>query len=98
MKITAELKEITQEMTTTQELADALNHNFKELKEASEDRGQAMLNSIKRVESKVEKLGTRLGNVETRLGNVESRLGNVEFNLRQIMDHLSGKKLLTEND
>jgi len=84
MKITAELKEITQEMTSTQELADALNHNFKELKEASDNKIQVLSNSI--------------GRLEASMTDVKARLGNVESGVQKIIDHLSGKKLLTEND
>lgn len=95
MKVNAELFKITEEMVN-KELVDALNKNFLELKESSENRDQVMLNSIRRLETKTANLETRISNLETRMTNLENRMERVEFNLNQIIDHLSGKKLLTE--
>ena len=82
MKTSAELTKITEEMQS-KELVDALNKNFQELKEASDNKIQVLTNSV--------------GRLETDMKDVKNRLGNVESNLRQIIDHLSGKKLLTED-
>ncbi len=81
MKTHAQLITITEDMAN-KELVDALNKNFQELKESSEQRDQVMLNAI--------------GKLETKTANLENRMERVEFNLNRIIDHLSGKKLLTE--
>lgn len=81
MKVNAELITIEEEMQS-KELVDALNKNFQELKESFEQRDQVMLNAI--------------GNLEIKTTNLENRLERVELNLYRVIDHLSGKKLLTE--
>ncbi|MDF1676663.1 MAG: hypothetical protein P1U44_13190 [Vicingaceae bacterium] len=88
MKTHAELIKITEEMQN-KELVDALNKNFTELKESSEKRDQVMLNAIGKLEAKT-------SNLEIRMSKLENRMEKVEFSLNRIIDHLSGKKLLTE--
>lgn len=95
MKVSAELIKITEEMANKQ-LVDALNKNFQELKETSENRDQVMLNSIGKLETRMDRLETRMDKLETRMTNLETRMTSVEDKLDKIIDHLSGKKLLTE--
>ncbi|NGF75764.1 hypothetical protein G5B10_07725 [Fluviicola sp. SGL-29] len=82
MKVNAELIKITEEMQS-KELVDALNHNFQELKESSEQRDQALLNAIGRVEKDV--------------ASLKMDVSSLKYDVSRIIDHLSGKKLLTED-
>lgn len=75
MKTYAQLITITEDMAN-KELVDALNKNFLELKESSENRDQVMLNAI---------------------GELQKDVASLKYNVDRIIDHLSGKKLLTEN-
>lgn len=82
MKVNAELITIEEKMQST-ELVEVLNKNFKELNEASRERDQALLNSFERLEKEVETL--------------KVDVGALKFDMKRIIDHFSGKKLLTED-
>lgn len=89
MKTHAQLITITEEMANT-ELVDALNKNFQELKETSENRDQVILNAIGELQKDVNSL-------KTDVGSLKSDVGSLKYEIARIIDHLSGKRLLTED-
>ncbi len=111
MKVTAELIEIKEEMTN-KELVDALNQNFHELKESSENRDQVMLNSIDNLEKHIRGTKSIIENLKSdmikgfnnsneKINALDTKINQVSKNLNDkldnIIDRLGGiENLLTE--
>lgn len=110
MKTHAQLITITEEMAN-KELVDALNKNFLELKESSENRDQVMLNAIGELQKDVNSLKkdvnslktdvgslkTDVGSLKTDVNSLKTDVGSLKYEIARIIDHLSGRKLLTED-
>lgn len=111
MKVSAELMEITEEMTN-KKLVEALNKNFQELKETSENRDQVMLNSIGNLEKQIRGTKSIIENLQSdmikgfnnsneKINALDTKINQVSKNLGDkldnIIDRLGGiENLLTE--
>ena len=91
MKATAELITITEEMAN-KELVDALNKNFQELKETSENRDQVMLNSISNLEKHLKGTRSIIENFQTdminRFNNSNTKIDALDIKSKNLGDKL----------
>lgn len=107
MKVSAELIKITEEMANKQ-LVDALNKNFQELKETSENRDQVMLNSIDNLEKHIRGTKSIIENLQSdmikgfnnsneKINALDIKGKNLGDKLDDIINRLGGiENLLTE--
>ena len=100
MKTTAELIKITEKMTN-KELVDAINKNFQELKETSENRDQVMLNSIGNLETQIRGTKSIIENLQSemikRFNNSNTKIEALDTKINQVSKNL-GDKLDNIND
>lgn len=103
MKVSAELIEITEKMTN-KELVDALNKNFQELKETSENRDQAILNSIGSLDKQIKGIKTLIeftqDDMIKRSNNSNEKINTIDGKLDKVLKWIdtqsdNGKNLLT---
>lgn len=82
----AALKMITEEMTGSTELAEILNENFETLNEHQHHREDLIRSSLSDMQKSIDR----------KFQAIDKRFDSLESDVTKIIDHLSGKKLLTE--
>jgi ribosome recycling factor len=82
----ATLRTITEGMTGSTELAEILNENFETLNEHQHHREDLIRSSLSDMQKSIDR----------KFQAIDKRFDSLESDIKKILNHLSGKKLLTE--